>query len=376
MMAAGCCAAWVPGGAPRCARQRAHAAPAARMASDDALDARWSSMLSMLKAHVDEWGHADAPLNTELGRWCATQRSLNEAGKLDSARVAELGRLDFSWRSPYDQESPGALPAEEWEEMVRRFIAYRREHGDGQVPKKYRPDPALGGWVAGVRRAGRRSLSEDRASELDAAGFEWVSVRACGSAFMKSFRELKEFGEANEHLDVPAGSALARWCSAQRLARRKGLLPPKRVAYLDGIGFEWAEQTDPPRSGGGRRAGAPAMSGAADVGAEPDGPSCAARAGRSGVVTGYFMEDELRLVERQEGTAPAGADPFAPFREGDRVQVTASVSAGGADALGRRGTAVDVWRAGEAEEGEMGPCCSELDMAPITVELDETPADV
>ena len=32
---------------------------------------------------------------------------------------------------------------------------------------------------------------------------------------------------------------LAAWARAQRAARAKGLLSDKRVAFLEGIGFEW-----------------------------------------------------------------------------------------------------------------------------------------
>ena len=36
----------------------------------------------------------------------------------------------------------------DWEDMTRRFVDYVSEHGDGQVPKTYKRDPELGGWVA------------------------------------------------------------------------------------------------------------------------------------------------------------------------------------------------------------------------------------
>jgi hypothetical protein len=36
-------------------------------------------------------------------------------------------------------------------------------------------------------------------------------------------------------------SDLARWCDAQRSANARGLLPDKRQAYLEGIGFAWCK---------------------------------------------------------------------------------------------------------------------------------------
>jgi hypothetical protein len=109
----------------------------------------------------------------------------------------------------------------------------------------------LGGWVAAVRR--RREGLGERVAQLDALGFEWVSTRQCGSAFMQSFRELRDFWEVHGHTEVGAvlgdSSAMARWCEAQRTAARKGLLPEKRRNYLEGIGFSWepAEESAPSR---------------------------------------------------------------------------------------------------------------------------------
>ena len=61
--------------------------------------------------------------------------------------------------------------------------------------------------------------------------------------------------------------------------------------------------------------------------------------------------------------------PPAAVAPGDVVRLTSDV---GKYSLGAGGTVTDVWQAGANEEGEMGPCCSELDAAPITVRLDRT----
>ena len=190
-----------------------------------------------MTAYREEWGSASAPMNTELGRWCASQRKQKESRKLDEARVAALDAIGFPWSSPSDINDPATEC--DWEELCARFVQYRVEHGDGQVPKKYKADPELGGWVAAVRRC-RETLGDERVAQLEGLGFEWVSTRQCGSAFMVSFRELRDFWVENGHTDVPEDNGdLARWCNAQRQAKRRGLLPSKRVAYMDGIGFEW-----------------------------------------------------------------------------------------------------------------------------------------
>ena len=101
-----------------------------------------------------------------------------------------------------------------------------------------------------VRIAKReRRLSEAQQATLDAMGFEWEARRQCGSKFMKGFRELCAYRDETGSIDVEAAIAkggateqeerLAAWAKAQRLARAKGMLNDKRVAYLDGVGFDW-----------------------------------------------------------------------------------------------------------------------------------------
>ena len=82
---------------------------------------------------------------------------------------------------------------------------------------------------------------------------------------------------------------------------------------------------------------------------------------------GYFEHDEVDVVVRADRTNTA--DPYAAVAPGDVVRLTADV---GKFSHGAGGTVTDVWQAGANEEGEMGPCCSELDAAPITVRLDRT----
>ena len=141
----------------------------------------WEAMFGRLVEYEGEWGSADAVLGTELGRWCTTQRRLRATGALAAGKAQRLEELGLSWESPTD-----ILPTEsDWADMCRRLATYRAETGDAQVPKKLKTDPELGGWVAAVRRQGPEVLSVEERAAAEAAGFEWVSTRKCGSSFMK-----------------------------------------------------------------------------------------------------------------------------------------------------------------------------------------------
>lgn len=221
-----------PRAAPRCAQPALHAGVPS-----------WDESLSRLAAYKERWGTADATLSDDEGRWVRVQRRLRQEGKLSAEREAALEALGVSWEAPSEVDDP--VEQADWEDMCGRLSAYVAEHGNAQVPKKYKPDPALGGWVAAVRRA-RLALGAERVAQLDARGFEWVSTRKCGSKFMLGFAALRDFHAARGHVDVAGAAAasdsaelaeLARWCEAQRGAHARGLLKPKQAEYLEGLGF-------------------------------------------------------------------------------------------------------------------------------------------
>lgn len=192
----------------------------------------WEMMYRELQTYAVEWGTADAPLGNELGRWCQAQRKQFSHGKLSQERVTALEALGFSWASP-------SMPEDvltDFDERCVELVAYRDEFGDAQVPKKFQKNPALGGWVAAVRRRGREAFDDERRERLSEVGFEWVSTRKCGSRFMKGFRELRAYYDKYGHTD--AEGELGVWCEAQRGAAAKGLLSEERLDYLRSINFK------------------------------------------------------------------------------------------------------------------------------------------
>lgn len=208
-----------------------------------AADAAWTAMLGRLTAYRERWGNADAPLGPtqdgEIGRWCKAQRLLHDQGTLSADRQRALEALGFSWVAPTDVDNP--LDAD-WDDMLTRLRAYAATSGGAcDVPKKFQPDPLLGGWVAAVRR-NKAQLNDAQLGELDAIGFAWESTRGCGSAFMKRARELQAFVEVHGHADVARvrgeEDELSRWCDTQRKALREGTLSPKRSANLRKMGMK------------------------------------------------------------------------------------------------------------------------------------------
>ena len=69
-----------------------------------------------------------------------------------------------------------------WEAQLAELAAYKREHGDSNVPRGWAEDPGLGIWVGNQRRykkalaRGEPSsrMTASRAAKLEALGFAWV----------------------------------------------------------------------------------------------------------------------------------------------------------------------------------------------------------
>ena len=134
----------------------------------------WDTSFAALQDYKEQWGNADAPLNSALGRFCAAQRRLRATGRLPPERERFLEELGLSWTSPSDVDDP--IATHDFEDMCARLEAYIAETGDAQVPKKYQRDPQLGGWVAACRRT-RLQLDAEKVAALDRIGLEWVSTR-------------------------------------------------------------------------------------------------------------------------------------------------------------------------------------------------------
>ena len=133
----------------------------------------WAEMLAALVAYKQQHGDCNVPQrwpeNPALGTWVRTQRAIHAAAKLSVERIQRLDELGFVW-DPFTAA---------WEETFTALVAYKQQHGDCNVPQKWRENPTLGGWVSSLRtkyRTGR--LSQERIERLDALGFEWARTRA------------------------------------------------------------------------------------------------------------------------------------------------------------------------------------------------------
>ena len=114
-------------------------------------------------------GHCNVPWNwpedPRLGRWIANLRRKKRQGRLDRRQIAQLNRLGFVW------EPAPKLP---WPEMYAALVAYKRAHGDCNVPHDWPGNPYLGPWIRRQRHVRKvNRLDRRRVEQLDALGFVW-----------------------------------------------------------------------------------------------------------------------------------------------------------------------------------------------------------
>ena len=78
---------------------------------------------------------------------------------------------------------------EKWLAMYAKLQKFREEHGDCNVPRRYKDDPSLGNWVVQQRKkyhyvaVGCPALTNDRIELFESIGFVWeIRKRAPGGS--------------------------------------------------------------------------------------------------------------------------------------------------------------------------------------------------
>ena len=163
-----------------------------------------------------------------------------------AGRGAEAAGQQPSKRRRTDRAAEDAAG---WEVQLVKLTAYKRRHGDCNVPQRWAKDPSLGMWVSTQRRCKRNrergepgnltGMTAERAARLTALGIEWNPTVGGGShnaaAWEAQLAKLKaytrEHGDCNVPSDWAEDPALAGWVDRQRQCKRK-VRPGQYTPYL------------------------------------------------------------------------------------------------------------------------------------------------
>jgi hypothetical protein len=230
----------------------------------------WDEMFEELKLFKAKYGHIDVSKtdadNPKLGKWVSNQRQgyrNYKAGNkqkregMCEERINKLESIDFKWVSEH------ASKQQTWDEMFEELKLFKAKHGHANVPQSHADNPKLGQWVSKQRsgyrnyKAGNKQnnngMCEERITQLESIGFEWVSEAASKKqTWNEMFEELKVFKAKHGHSNVPTrhadNSKLGYWVDRQRTGYRNYKAGNKQKSYgmceekktkLESIDFNW-----------------------------------------------------------------------------------------------------------------------------------------
>ena len=182
-----------------------------------------------------------APSGFRLGRWIAGKR---EHGRdtISAEKQRQLDDIGMVWQKP-----------DSWEVRYALAKAYYEEHGNLNIPVKYKADGVwLSKWINEQRQiyTGNRKdkvLTKEQVKRLEAIGMNWQnrSYNSRNRAWEEQFEEARSFFAENGHLRVQksyvtkSGRNLNLWIQRQRKLRKQGMLSEEQISRLGKIGMVW-----------------------------------------------------------------------------------------------------------------------------------------
>ena len=180
-------------------------------------------------------------------------RTKKKNGALPHADIAQLDALRFVW----------SMPEWRWQCVLQSLVAYKKLHGDLQVPKAFvvpseAPWPKdawgvkLGHRVHNIRSRGDFVKDEpERRAELDALGFVWDDLERRWEEMRDALAVYKELHgdlQVTRAFVVPAEAPWPKEAWGMKLGKRVNGIrakehyvkdEPERRAELDALGFVW-----------------------------------------------------------------------------------------------------------------------------------------
>lgn len=189
----------------------------------NAHDAIWNKMYAALAEYQKLNGHCEVPrtyrANPALGRWVHQQRQLWDDLSQERQERLSLIKFSISVRQP-------------WGSMYSMLLDYQKQHGNCNVPARYKNRPELGIWVV-TQRHNWEKLSTDRRELLLTIGFEPDPKESQWNA---KYAVLVEFKKTTGHCQVsiydPVTRPLGMWVIWQRKTWEK-LSPLRQQLLLD-----------------------------------------------------------------------------------------------------------------------------------------------
>lgn len=213
---------------------------------EQTLSVPWDTMYKQARAYYAANGNLNVPRRYKtregygLGDWIAVQRKVRAGlvyGKLDEERIAKLDEIGMIW---------GGIREMQFERNYECAKAYYLEHGDLNVPARYRTESgfALGAWLVNLNTH-RYELSEARIKRLNEIGMVWDKN---ADRWYENYNRVKSYYVEHGDVNVPCGYKTAEgvnlyaWLDRQRYKKAK--LTAEQRELLSSLGFSWETRSD------------------------------------------------------------------------------------------------------------------------------------
>jgi hypothetical protein len=136
----------------------------------DPINNRWERMFKELVEFKKQHGHVDVSQKSreypKLAAWVAKQRFDKKKNRpILATRAHRLDELGFTW---------AFSPTASWEQRFDELLAYRKQHGNCNVPQHWKENKQLGKWVNTQRTQLKRGkMDAERKAKLENVGFIW-----------------------------------------------------------------------------------------------------------------------------------------------------------------------------------------------------------
>jgi hypothetical protein len=172
-------------------------------------------------------------------------RTQRNSRKLSAERIAKLETLGFVWATGSTAKvliGEKAVSAA-WKARFDELLAYKKAHGDCNVPAKWSENQQLGNWVSMQRQLKKQGqLAPECLMLLEENGFIW-QAGALQTTWEERFVDLLKFKDAHGNCDVPRryqdDRSLGEWVINQRQNKKRGTLSPEHERLLSEAGFNW-----------------------------------------------------------------------------------------------------------------------------------------
>ncbi|HEY8934092.1 MAG TPA: helicase associated domain-containing protein [Cyclobacteriaceae bacterium] len=128
-----------------------------------------------------------------------------------------------------------------WKEKISKLKAYRKKHGNYDVPFNWKEDTKFSKWVENIRRYPNK-LPMELQKQLTKIGFDFKIESSWDSMFSKLKIFYKKHGDSYVPPLQREYETLFDWTVNQR--RSKSYLTKEQIKKLDSLNFEWTILTD------------------------------------------------------------------------------------------------------------------------------------